>query len=1595
MKEEGKKFGSLAAYILSIEGNVTEEEDEIEDLISVEELSREADELLKRLEQKYDLAWFDEQLKVLPTSELRDHVRKLLLDTSTDPTEELLEIFGLEAIETVGLLMQHRANLRPRARTVATYKNVYGNPSAPRYDTKLALPLGTEHSSTASWEEFCVPPSEHGSQRAQEITLVDIRRCGDAVLDEAYATYRVLNKMQSIVFPTAFGSNENMLVCAPTGAGKTDVALLCILRCLKQRPQGWRVVYVAPMKALASEIVSKFTTRLKPFNATVLECTGDTQNITHYQLKQTNMIVTTPEKWDVITRHSSNEIAIDLLIIDEVHLLHDERGAVLECLVARTMRQVELRQRMIRIVGLSATLPNFVDVASFLAVNHQTGMFYFDGSFRPIPLTQRFIGIKGSKKQSFEAMNKVVYERALGYMREGHQCMVFVHSRNDTLKTARFMLKQASEDGTRSFFIDEDIAEASKQLFNRTRNRDLRELFDRGFGFHHAGMSKGDRHLVETLFAKGALRVLCCTSTLAWGVNLPAHAVIIKGTNVYDPDQGTTVNLSILDVLQIFGRAGRPQFESSGEGVLITTHDLLHHYLNAIFCQTPIESRFISRLADNLLAEVVLGTVGELQDALHWLQYTFLWVRMQQNPGAYLGGLRELVRSESKRIDHEMGDVGESVLSDLLRLTAVTLRNAGLITLDEPHGSAKMKPTAFGRIASLYYVSVATMEHLGSGLDAKMTEEQLLGLLCQSQEFRQITVREEELVDMEVLLERAPMRVLPRDELTSSASKVNLLIQALISRYPIEQGSLISDCHYLDQNAGRLLRALFEYCRTKGWTVVMQRALGLAIAFERKVWPAQNPLFQFIGFLSQDALDALGNEILERRLDVHSKAQLKQANSYLPKIKVDLLIQPLCSNFVRLNVTCILDFVWEHKWHGERQSFWVWLEKDEKVTAIECLIIGPQESQEQKISFSLPFEESKLSLKVQSDRWLGCSTSCIVDMTQVTMPREESSYTTLKETTCLELSDISNPKLAASLADRGVLSLNLFQSHVLRNIHEESALICAPPGSGKHVLMEIMIGKSRASLVVCATVTKLKAMLKRLTGSVSAKQYLEKSTGNLVVCIPDDVSRLLMTDFNPSIVIVEESHRVHEISVLETSILELMTRYKSSRLLAFSSSLATMESMHKWLNALTKTKLMAFKPGIRPNPIQVRIEAFSGVNKMHRLSSMNKSIFDSLREFSSAIVWCDGYREVKRTASEIVAIGSAKSWLPSPELVDGLNVRDPLLKHCITFGVAILHEALGYSDCELILRLFKDHLIKILIVSFVLRDEDLGAELVIFKELESVFLLDLITGVSKSALFLIPEGKQRFYRRFLSDAIYVESALDENDLVDQFMRSSASLEFSDWLKRTYLYQRLSANPSYYPFSLEKISKLQIRSEYKEICYEFGLSCKCIELIAELASSEPVFSPDFGVTLNSINTVYLLLAQTLNSNSIPRDTSLLSMKIIDRSNPARFLPTQAKLIYILLQAHVRDLDLPSSYLTLMQADLVRFAKERLHGYIRIMASLKDFGLVVSAIHVLQELNSGQKIDQKDTEENEPVLRIENGAVTSSPFISSISRDSQLS
>ncbi|KAI7373156.1 Sec63-domain-containing protein, partial [Hortaea werneckii] len=517
-------------------------------------------------------------------------------------------------------------------------------------------------------------------------------------------------------------------------------------------------------------------------------------------------------------------------------MLHDERGAVLESLVARTERQVESTQSLIRIIGLSATLPNYTDVADFLKVNRMAGLFYFDQSFRPVPLEQHFLGVKGKagSKTSRENTDKTAFEKVKDMLEQGHQVMVFVHSRKDTVRTARQLLEMAADEGVGDLLDPsqhEGYTNAIRDV-KQSKGKEIRELVAKGMGTHHAGMPRSDRNLIERLFGDGVLKVLCCTATLAWGVNLPAAAVVIKGTQLYSAEAGKFVDLGILDVLQIFGRAGRPQFQEVGIGMIITSNDKLQHYLTAVTQQQPIESQFSKKLVDNLNAEISLGTVTSVPEAITWLGYSYLFVRMRRNPMAY--GI------EWTEINNDPNLVQRR--RDLIVKAARVLQSSQMIIFNETTEELRAKDV--GRIASQFYVLQTSIEIFNTMMRPRASEADVLKMISMSGEFDNITSREtEEKELMRLKDEAAPCDI--EGGIGTQQGKTNVLLQSYISNANLEDFTLVSDSSYVAQNAARICRALFMIALNRRWGYQCLVLLSMCKSIEKRVWAYEHPFRQF------------------------------------------------------------------------------------------------------------------------------------------------------------------------------------------------------------------------------------------------------------------------------------------------------------------------------------------------------------------------------------------------------------------------------------------------------------------------------------------------------------------------------------------------------------------------------------------------------------------------------------------------------------------------------------------------------------------------------------------------------------------------------
>ena len=358
---------------------------------------------------------------------------------------------------------------------------------------------------------------------------------------------------------------------------------------------------------------------------------------------------------------------------------------------------------------------------------------------------------------------------------------------------------------------DSATREILKTEGEKTINNDVRDLLPFGIGVHHAGLPRQDRSMIEDLFAARHLQVLVSTATLAWGVNLPAHTVIIKGTQIYNPEKGRWTELSPQDILQMMGRAGRPQYDKTGEGIIITSHSELKYYLSLNNMQLPIESQFISQLADQLNAEIVMGSVSNLKDGINWLAYSYLYIRMLRAPLLY-GLTQNQLKLDPFLIQRR---------TDLVHSAAILLDRSGLIRYDKRTGA--MVSTPIGKVASHYYIKYESMGVYNKELKPTMGMIDVFRLFSLSNEFALIPIRENEKLELNNFIEKVPIPV--KGSIEEPATKINVLLQIYISKFKTEGYDLNADMVYVTQSAGRIMRALFEIALKKGWSQLARQLL--------------------------------------------------------------------------------------------------------------------------------------------------------------------------------------------------------------------------------------------------------------------------------------------------------------------------------------------------------------------------------------------------------------------------------------------------------------------------------------------------------------------------------------------------------------------------------------------------------------------------------------------------------------------------------------------------------------------------------------------------------------------------------------------------
>ena len=426
----------------------------------------------------------------------------------------------------------------------------------------------------------------------------------------------------------------------------------------------FKCVYVTPFEEQAElryiDWSARFGTKL---GRRVVRLTGET-SVDLKLLARGQIIITTPDHWDVLSRRwkqRKHVQSVNLFIADELHLIGAEDGPVYEVVCSR-MRymasQIESSGQPLRIVGLAHSITNLRDMASWLGCS-TSASYNFQPNTRPLPLDLSIVELNFNHQASrlmaanrpmFRAINRYACLSTGSGSGQHRPTVVFVASRRQAQRTALDLItmqatanalgnaQQQQQQQQPKFVplsghLEEALEKAAGQISDNTLSEILR--YGGGVAYLHKALSKGDRRLVEALFAAGALHTLVVSRDLAWASSIFAYLVIILDTQDYNGKIHAYEDYPIIGIIQMVSRANRPGLDSDSKAIIYCQTGKREYLKKFLHDPLPVESHLDHELHDHFNAEIVTKTIENKQDAVDYLTWTFLYRRMTQNPNYY------------------------------------------------------------------------------------------------------------------------------------------------------------------------------------------------------------------------------------------------------------------------------------------------------------------------------------------------------------------------------------------------------------------------------------------------------------------------------------------------------------------------------------------------------------------------------------------------------------------------------------------------------------------------------------------------------------------------------------------------------------------------------------------------------------------------------------------------------------------------------------------------------------------------------------------------------------------------------------------------
>eukprot|EP00252_Welwitschia_mirabilis_P011890 TRINITY_DN2641_c0_g2_i1.p1 TRINITY_DN2641_c0_g2~~TRINITY_DN2641_c0_g2_i1.p1 ORF type:complete len:1287 (-),score=253.33 TRINITY_DN2641_c0_g2_i1:150-3629(-) len=716
-------------------------------------------------------------------------------------------------------------------------------PLPPQYFIRVVSDrwLGSQTILSVSFRHLILPEKYPPPTELLDLQPLPVSALRNPSYEALYQNFKHFNPIQTQVFTVLYNSDDNVLVAAPTGSGKTICAEFALMRlhqkCFEKESEiPMRCVYIAPIEALAKERLQDWEEKFgKGLGLKVVELQGESTTDLKL-LEKGQIIISTPEKWDALSRRWKQRKLVQqvsLFIVDELHLMGGEGGPILEVIVSR-MRYISSQvENRIRIVALSSSLANAKDLGEWIGASAH-GLFNFSPGVRPVPLEIHIQGIDIANFEArMQAMTKPTYTAIVQHAKGGKPALVFVPTRKHARLTALDLVTYASADGgERSQFLH-STEEYMKPFIAKVKESTLGHVLAHGVGYLHEGLTSTEQEIVSTLFSAGLIQVCVASSSMSWGMSLSAHLVVVMGTQYYDGRENANTDYPITDLLQMMGRASRPLLDNSGKCVILCHAPRKEYYKKFLYEPYPVESHLDHFLHDHMNAEVVVGTIESKQDAVDYLTWTFLYRRLTQNPNYY-----NLQGVSHRHLSDHLSELVENTLSDL--------ESSKCVAIEE---DMYLSPLNLGMIASYYYISYTTIELFSSSLTSKTKLKGLLEILSSASEYAKLPTRpgEEETIRKMVYHQRFSME---KPKYTDPHVKANVLLQAHFSRHLVA-GNLVLDQREVLLSASRLLQAMVDVISSNGWLNPALATMELSQMVTQGLWERDSVLLQLPHFTKE------------------------------------------------------------------------------------------------------------------------------------------------------------------------------------------------------------------------------------------------------------------------------------------------------------------------------------------------------------------------------------------------------------------------------------------------------------------------------------------------------------------------------------------------------------------------------------------------------------------------------------------------------------------------------------------------------------------------------------------------------------------------